>query len=160
MTVLGLANPQIAAVLWLLLGILFAVAEGVSVQLIAVWFALGAAGAAITAMFGAPFLVQFIVFIVLSVATLAATRPLLKSKLLVHKVKTNADRVIDAIGVVQETIDNDLAKGRVSVGGLGWTARSSDGSVIEQGSKVKVTAIEGVKVIVERYVQPSADAEQ
>lgn len=159
MTILGLASPQIAAVLWLFLGILFAVAEGVSVQLIAIWFALGAAGAAITAMFGAPFLAQFIVFIVLSVVSLAATRPLLKSKLMVHKVKTNADRVIGAVGVVIETIDNDLAKGRVSVGGLDWTARSSDGSMIEQGSKVRVITIEGVKVIVEIFVQPSADTE-
>ena len=148
----GLANPQISAVLWLLLGILVAVAEGLTVQLIAVWFALGAAGAAITAMFGAPFFVQVTVFLILSVASLAATRPLLKNKLMVHKVSTNADRVIGAVGVVQETIDNDHAQGRVSVGGLNWTARSSDGSVIKQGSKVKVTAIEGVKVIVETFV--------
>lgn len=160
MSFFNLANPQFSAVMWLFIGILFAVAEGVSVQLVAVWFALGSAGAAISAMLGASFLVQFIVFIVLSVVSLASTRPLLKSKLMVHKVKTNADRVIGAVGVVIETIDNDLAKGRVSVGGLDWSARSFNGTVIEQGNKVKVNTIEGVKVIVEQFVQPTADKEQ
>lgn len=159
MTILGLVSPQTAAVLWLFLGVLFAVGEGLTVQLIAIWFALGSAGAAIAAMFGAPLLIQCVVFLVLSVASLAATRPLLKSKLRVHKESTNADRVIGAVGIVRETIDNDLAQGRVSVLGLDWAARSADGSLIEQGNKVRVLAIEGVKVIVERIVQHGADTE-
>ncbi len=159
MTILGLASPQIAAVLWLFLGVLFAVGEGLTVQLIAIWFALGAAGAAIVAMFGASLLTQCVVFLVLSVASLAATRPLLKSKLRVHKESTNADRVIGAVGIVGEAIDNDLARGRVSVLGLDWSARSVDGSLIEQGSKVRVLAIDGVKVIVERVVRQDADTE-
>ncbi len=159
MTIFGLASPQTAAVLWLFLGVLFAVGEGLTIQLIAIWFALGAAGAAIAAMFGAPLLIQFVVFLVLSVVSLAATRPLLKSKLHFHKESTNADRVIGAIGIVREPIDNDLSLGRVSVLGLDWAARSADGSLIEQGNKVRILAIEGVKVIVECIVQHDADTE-
>ena len=53
-----------------------------------------------------------------------------------------------------ERIDNLAAAGAVQLGGVVWTARSTDDAVtIESGERVTVRAIEGVKLIVERTVR-------
>ena len=57
----------------------------------------------------------------------------------------------DRVGVVTDPIDNDLSAGRARVGGLDWSARSSDGADIPAGEKIRVLAIDGVKLIVEPY---------
>jgi membrane protein implicated in regulation of membrane protease activity len=64
-------------------------------------------------------------------------------------VATNADRNIGRTAVVKERIDNLAATGAVQLDGVVWTARSTDGSVIEAGEAVTVRAIEGVKLLVE-----------
>ena len=50
--------------------------------------------------------------------------------------------------MVTDAIDNSLAKGQVKVLGSVWTARSADGSAIAEGARVRVEAIDGVKLIV------------
>lgn len=142
-------TPQIAPILWLALGIVFAVTEGLTVQMTAIWFALGAAGGALTALLGGSPMTQFIVFVVLAAALLIFTRPFVKRVLTVKKESTNADRLIGETAVVLEEINNDLSTGRVSVSGLGWMARSVGGGVLAEGEKVRVLSIEGVKLMVE-----------
>ena len=63
---------------------------------------------------------------------------------------TNADRFIGQQGVVEETINNIEGKGLVKVKGAVWTARSTDGAVIEKGSGVTVDRIDGVKLMVSK----------
>jgi membrane-bound ClpP family serine protease len=46
-------------------------------------------------------------------------------------------------------IDNLRGEGQVVVKGQEWTARSKDGNSIEAGRKVRITQIQGVKLIVE-----------
>lgn len=148
-------TPQMEPILWIVLGIIFAVTEGLTVQLTAVWFALGAAAGALVALAGGSPIRQFVVFVAVSGILLLFTRPLAKRALTVKKESTNADRVIGEIGVVLSHIDNDLGTGRVNAMGLDWSARTSSGVELEEGQKVKVLAIEGVKLIVEPYVKPS-----
>ena len=85
---------------------------------------------------------------VCNVLTLLLVRPLAQRFINDRKVATNADRVIGQEAVVTEDIDNVQAKGRVSVSGADWTARSEDDQPIPAGSRVRVLRIEGVKVIV------------
>lgn len=144
-------SSYISPVLWLVLGIVLAVVEGMSVQLMAIWFALGAAAAAIAAVLGASGMVQFYIFVGVSAVTLIFTRPLVKKKLLTKKESTNADKLIGMVGIVIQPIDNDLAQGRVNVSGLDWAARTQDGEPIEAEQKVKICAIEGVTLIVQPY---------
>ena len=61
---------------------------------------------------------------------------------------TNADRYIGKTAVVVRSIDNDMAEGLVKVDNQKWTARSESGEKIPQGTRVKVVAIEGVKLLV------------
>ena len=135
-------------ILWAAAIVIFAVLEGVTVQLVSVWFVLGAIAALIAAFCGAGFYVQIILFAAVSLAALAATRPLVKKFVQPKVRRLNANRCIGATGVVTQRIDNLAATGQIKVNGSIWTARSASGEVIESGQTATVERIEGVKVIV------------
>ena len=106
------------------------------------------------AALGAAVWLQIFWFVIVSVATLVLTRPLVKRYVDSRSVATNADRSIGRTAVVTERIDNLAAAGAVKLDGVVWTARSTDDAVaIETGERVTVRAIEGVKLIVERSVR-------
>jgi len=134
---------------WLGALIVFGVAEAVTVGLTSVWFALGALGALTVAALGGGLWLQITVFIALSALSMILLRPLAKKYLTPGYRPTNADRVIGAIGIVTEEINNLKAAGLVSVFGQIWTARSEQDIVIPPGVKVKILRIEGVKIFVE-----------
>lgn len=137
-------------IFWIVLLIILIVVEAITAQMVTIWFAAGAVAAIVAELLGAQVWLQWVAFIVVSVIALVVTRPLVR-KLTKTKVQpTNADRCIGQIAVVTEKIDNIAAKGQVSVNGTVWTARSSDGTVIEENEKVTIEKIEGVKVIVNK----------
>jgi len=137
---------------WLILAIIFVVAECMTVGLVSIWFAGGALTAMLLSMAGASIVWQAIAFLVVSAVLLVATRPLVKKYLLNKKAKTNYESVIGEVAKVIETIDNYNLTGVAFADGKEWMARStSDVVVLEKGTLVKVTAIEGVKLMVEPY---------
>lgn len=138
------------SVFWIIAVIIFAILEAASLGLTAIWFAFGSLAAAIVSCFGAGKIVQLIVFIAVSGICVVYTRPVVQNKLKVKNTPTNLDRVIGQTAVVTEEINNELGVGQIKAGGLVWTARSEDDSVIEKDSKVTVTAIQGVKAIVKK----------
>jgi len=139
-----------APLLWLLLAILFGVAEAVTVDLVAIWFAVGALVAIIPALLGSGLWLQLAVFFVVSMLLVLITRPVAARILAVKKVSTNADRVVGMMGRVVKAIDNITGDGRVQVNGLSWAALSDDGAPIPEGETVLVKRIDGIKLIVER----------
>ena len=68
-----------APILWLILVILLIVLEVATYQLVAIWFALGAAAALIVSLFELSGTVQIVVFIAVSALSLMASRPLVKN---------------------------------------------------------------------------------
>ncbi len=134
--------------LWagLLVGLI--VVEALTVQLVTIWFALGALGALIANLLGGGTGIQITVFIVLSLASLICTRPLVKKFTGKKFEPTNADRCIGKEATVLDSINNQEGTGSVNVGGVVWSARSSDGTEIEKGDNVTVDKIEGVKLLV------------
>lgn len=135
-------------IIWTAAILILGILEGVTVQLVSIWFVFGAVAALIASLCGANVPLQVIIFIAVSVIALLVTRPLVKKKLTANKQPTNADRCIGLEGVVTERIDNLEPSGLVKVDGKIWSARSADGSVIEPESIVKIEKIEGVKLIV------------
>ncbi|MCH3972554.1 MAG: NfeD family protein [Oscillospiraceae bacterium] len=135
---------------WLAVVVVAAVVEGLTVQLVSVWFAVGGIVAAVAAFFGADVTVQITLFIVVSAVLLLCTRPFAKRMSHFQKTDTNADRCIGKTGVVTEEICNSADRGLIKVLGSVWTARSEDGSDIPAGANVTVLRIEGVKAIVRR----------
>ena len=134
--------------LWLGAAVLFGIVEALTAGLVSIWFVAGAGAALIGALLGAGTGVQVGLFVVVSAAALAATRPLVRRYASGKAVPTNLDRVLGDTGKVTETIDNGNSAGAVYVDGKTWTARSADGSVIPTGEQATVERIEGVKLFV------------
>ena len=135
-------------VIWLVALIVFLAVEAATVGLTAIWFALGALAALISAAFSAPLWLQLIWFFAVAIVTLVLTRPLAKNYLNSRRQATNADRVLNMVGVVQEPIDNVEGTGSVLVDGKLWPARSQNGQRIPAQMVVHPVQIEGVKLIV------------
>lgn len=150
---------SITEIAWLVLLILFAASEAVTVGLTSIWFAAGALVALIAALLGSPVWVQITLFLAISLLCLAAVRPLAKKHLNDKVVPTNADRVIGEEIPVTEAIDNLRGKGAVVIRGMTWSARSQDGSAVPAGTMVRVLRIEGVRVFVEPVSVPAAAGE-
>ncbi|MGE4484827.1 MAG: NfeD family protein [Oscillospiraceae bacterium] len=134
--------------IWLAALVVLLIIEAATVGLAAIWFAIGALAALISAAFNAPLWMQFAWFAVISAVTLGFTRPLAVKYLDSKRKATNADRVIGMIGVVREDINNLVGTGTVFIDGKLWTARSESGEAIEVGKTVSPVRIEGVKLIV------------
>ena len=136
------------AAVWFGLLLLFIWMEASTVTMISAWFALGSLAAMIFSFFSGEFWLQVVVFFVVSAAFLLLLRPLAKKYFTPKIVKTNVDSVVGAQGKVLEEIDNIAAKGRVKLGGMEWSARSTEGENIAADTLVTVDRVEGVKVFV------------
>lgn len=143
-----MTSQTIAYVVWAALILAFGVMEGVTVQLVSIWFVLGSVAGLIAAVSGAPVVAQVLICIGVSVISLVATRPLVKKRLTATRQSTNADRCIGNDAVVVEDINNLDAAGTVKADGKLWSARSSGGDIIPVDSIVTVERIDGVKLIV------------
>lgn len=134
--------------IWLAGLVLFGIVEAATAGLTVIWFALGSLAAlAVTALGGALWL-QVTVFLVVSLVSLAITRPLAQRYINQNKVATNADRCLGQTARVTETIDNMASRGAVYLDGKTWSARSEGEGSIPAGTLVTVLRMEGVKLIV------------
>lgn len=135
---------------WFILFIVFLVAEVVTFgALVSIWFCVGALVAMATAYFGGSLVLQIILFLLVSIGLLLGTRPFIKRYMRPKVSATNADRILQARGIVTEEINNLKGQGSIKVDGKSWTARNSEGEgIIPLGDEVIVTGIEGVKAMV------------
>ena len=135
--------------IWIAAIVIFGVVEAATAGLTSIWFVLGSVAALIVAICNGPIWLQISLFFVVSIVTLAATRPLV-AKLMKKDIKpTNADRVLGGLARVTERIDNDVPTGAVYIDGKTWSDRSSRGESIEPDTMVRVVRMEGVKLYVE-----------
>jgi membrane protein implicated in regulation of membrane protease activity len=110
--------------------------------------ALAALVAMLFAVLGAGAVVQLIVFIVGSIASLALIRPIAKAHLRVPAaLRTGTAALTGTKAVVLKRVDRD--SGLVKIGGEEWSARAyMDGDVYEPGDRVEVVKIEGATALV------------
>lgn len=139
---------NVAAVIWLILIVVFLFMEANTIALVSMWFAGGALIAMIAALLGAVPGVQITLFIGVSGILLTLLRPFLRKYITPKLVKTNVDAVIGSKGVVTVEVNNELAQGTVKLEAMEWTARSTSGEVLSTGTQIVVDRIEGVKVFV------------
>lgn len=138
-----------AALFWLMLMVVFLIAEAVcAIHLVSIWFAVGSLAAAIAALFSGAIWLQITLFLVVSCVILALMWPFTKKFLNPGLQKTNLDSIIGSEGLVTGDIDNLSAHGQVMLGAMEWSARSASGEPIPAGTRIKVDRIEGVKVFV------------
>jgi membrane protein implicated in regulation of membrane protease activity len=133
--------------LWAGLALILGIIETTTLDLVFLMLAVGAAGGAVVAALGAPFLVQALAAIAVSVAMLGVVRPIAKRHL--HQAISERTGVAALVGrraTVLERVDGN--GGRVKLAGEVWSARSYDGSVIEVGASVDVVEIQGATALV------------
>lgn len=140
---------SVHALVWLGIGVAAAIVEGLTAQLVSIWFAVGAAVTAFYALTGVSLTYQLVMFVLVSALTLVCMRTLLKKKMKFWKEPTNADRMIGQIAVILSQNETDSATGRAMVQGLDWSVRSAAGEPLVKGDKQIVRAIEGVTLILE-----------
>ena len=143
-------------ILWVVLMVVFLVVEAACpIHLVSIWFAVGSLVAAIVAALGGQLWLQVLLFLVVSVILLIALRPLTRKFFTPRLTATNVDSVIGSTGLVTASVDNVTAVGQVKLGAMVWTARSTSGAPIPEGTLVKVDRIEGVKVFVSPVEVPA-----
>lgn len=139
--------------IWLGVMIVLIVVELITVDLVAVWFALASLlMVIITAIFPQMFFVwQFCIFLAVSTIAVLSTRKLVK-KLMQRKKdqETNLELIVNHTGRVVEEIVNDLERGAVKINGIIWNARTENGETVAVDELVNVIQIKGNKLIVEK----------
>jgi membrane protein implicated in regulation of membrane protease activity len=110
--------------------------------------ALAAISAGVVAAFGAGAVLQLIVFIAGSLASLAFLRPLARAHLhLPAMLRTGTAALVGTRATVLQRVD--ASGGLVRIGGEEWTARPyMDGAVFEPGAQVEVAEIKGATALI------------
>ena len=139
---------NLSAIIWLILMIIFLITEAATVVLTSLWFAAGALAAMVASLLGAPLWLQILLFLAVSAVLLSFLRPMVSKHLTPRLAKTNVDAIVGSQGYVLSDIDNISATGKVKLGAMEWTARSTGGDPIPAGTLVQVDKVEGVKVFV------------
>jgi len=136
--------------IWLGLVAVLLVIEALTVGLTTIWFAGGALAAAIAAWAGVGQIVQWILFIVVSLVLLIFTRPVAVRYMNRGVEKTNVERLIGQKAIVIQKVDNLSQTGQVRVGDVEWMARTRSDHVQSPEKAVAVIKeVQGVKLIVE-----------
>lgn len=128
---------------WLILFVILIFVELSTVNMVSIWFALGALITALLSLVVEDITIQIIVFTLSSVLFFFLTKPFVNKLTKGKKVPTNLDRVIGKVGLVTEDITK-LEPGEVKVDGKRWSAIST--KKILKGSKVEILSIDGVKL--------------
>lgn len=139
--------------LWIVLGVVLAVAEMFTATFVLIMLAAGAFAAATAAALGAPVVGQVAAFGVVSALALAAVRPIIMRHGLSASQTGDTPFGVEAIegsaGLVLEQVDAD--HGLVKIDGEMWTARSYDATqVMEPGERVRVVEVRGATALVWR----------
>lgn len=132
---------------WFCLFLVLLILEVMTINLVSVWFAIGAVFAFFTSLLMDNFLVELFVFIIVSIIVLVITRPFLKRVKMKRKESMNADRIIGQNALVVKDI-RKYELGEVKVLGNIWTAISDE--EFSMGEEVIVDKIDGVKVWVRK----------
>ena len=140
--------------MWLILLACFLVVEAITVGLTTIWFAGGALVAAIASGLGAGILIQWVLFLIVSLALLIFTRPMAVRYMNKGVPKTNVNSLIGERAVVIQKINNLEQTGQVRINDIEWMARTSSVDVtIPEHAIVTIEDVQGVKLIVKEETE-------
>jgi membrane protein implicated in regulation of membrane protease activity len=141
--------------IWLVLAVVFALVELTFLggTFVLLPFALSAFVASILAFYGVPVEVQWAVFVFGGSAALFVGYRWVRGFLDQHELPggVGAERLVGELGVVTvgiEPHDSDR-RGRVTIGAEVWGALGKDDAALPIGTRVRVAAVVGTRVIVE-----------
>ena len=135
-------------VFWMVAAGVFAVGEIFTMGFFLAPIAIAAVMAAAAALLGAGLALQFVVFILISMASLAILRPVARGHLRTPaRLRTGTAALVGRQATVLERVDAD--GGSVKLAGEVWSARAFDEDrSFEPGERVEVLKIEGATALV------------
>ena len=138
-------------IIWLGLFVAMLAVEALGPALVSVWFAFGALVALIVSFIpGVAWWVEVVIFVVISVATLLALRPIVRRYVKRNNYNTNIDSFTGKRGYVIEDIEY-LKPGAVKIGDVSWTAIPvNKNEKILENEIIEVVAVNGNKLIVKK----------
>lgn len=144
---------------WLAVIAISLVIEIITLDLVSVWFACGAAIPFIlSAIGGIGVEWQILVFVIVTALLIIFVRKYAQKLLLKNmNTKTNADSLIGKKYRLLEDTDFEHI-GSVKVNDVVWTAVSSDGSLIKAGQLVEVEKIDGNKLIIKAVEEKKSES--
>lgn len=148
MSLFLLITTQSSTWIWLMVAIFLGVIEAIAVNVIAIWFMLGAILTLPLTFFDVPFVIELAWFFVSSIVLLIFTRPVVKRYFKIGTEKTNLDTIIDAQGVV--LISNHPQQvGELKIEGKIWRFQSLSGKTYEVDELATIREIKGVTLWVD-----------
>ncbi len=134
---------------WLAIAILCLIIEGLTLSLTTLWFGISAFIMIFISLAPIPFPVQLLIFFIISLVLLFSTRPFVKKKLSLKRIKTNYETVLGKTAIVIKDI-SQFDKGKIKINGMEWTAAVNDAVTLKKDDKCVIEKIEGVTA----YVKP------
>jgi membrane protein implicated in regulation of membrane protease activity len=144
--------------IWIVVALVFAVAEVGTSAFFAAFLAAGAVAAAAVAFAGQGTLTQALAFAAVSLLGIVVARPWLRRRFNGPRGVETLSGAISMIGEVATVVETVAGRQRPDVRGNGhvrilgedWPAASSDDSVLSPGTLVQIIDIEGSTLVVER----------
>lgn len=133
---------------WLAVFLIVSTAEALTQQLVAIWFSVGSFIAIFVSILGFDFSIQLAVFLIVSIVSILAFRPIMMKHFKVKISKTNIALVVGKKGYVLTDFNALTFEGRVQVDGMDWAASSKNEVLLKKGDKIVVEGVQGVKLIV------------
>lgn len=137
-----------AVIFWIIIA---AIAIGVDIitsNFLFAWFTVGAIVAMIADLLGVSFGYQVIIFLVLSLITIAIGYPW-ANKRFKKEIKRTPLMEETYIGRIMKAQENIVDRARVKVDGVYWTVQNT-GDEIKVGDSFKIIGIEGIKLIIKK----------
>ena len=135
--------------IWLILCGIFLLIEIFNISFLLIWPGIGSFFAFIASILGASIEIQIAVFAITTTIMIIFMKPLVK-KFFKNKddTKMNNNAMIGKKGIVIKEINSLEETGQVKVAGELWSAITLDNTKIQINEIVKVTKVEGVKLVV------------
>lgn len=135
-------------IIWLVIAVSALTIDLITSSFLFVWFTLGGILAIIADLLNYSFTVQILIFISVSALLMAIGYPIVKKtiKKTIPKTPTMEENYIGKQFIIDEDV---IDKAMIKYKGIYWTIKN-DGDAVKKGDKVKITGIEGNKIIIKK----------
>lgn len=137
--------------IWLAVFVGAIIIEACTQDFVSIWFAVGAIVCVCVCNTGIPYWAEIIIFSIVSLVALFATRPLVKKLMDRTERKTNVDDYSGKLVKVISKIDK-FNPGKIRINDVIYTAilREEDTDEISEDSVVEIVTLKGNKVVVKK----------
>lgn len=133
--------------LWVAVGVVALIIELSTAALVSIWFVPAALLTCLVSLVTDSFLIQVLVFVVLSIIAMFISRKVYKKYIKKDKDEVSADsKLIGKYGKTTE--ETDALNGKVLVGDIYWKAKTQNGETIPKDQSVKIVSVEGTTLTV------------